>query len=114
MGVESRAPKAEITASDEIPMTEMEQIVSQGAAMSDAAEIAPPAICLSVVIPVYNEKNTLEELLRRVRQTPIDKEIIIVDDGSTDGTRELLQSMQGAPDLRIVFQERNRGKGAAV
>jgi glycosyltransferase involved in cell wall biosynthesis len=95
-------------------MTELEQIVPQGAAMSDAAETAPPAVCLSVIIPVFNEKNTLLEILRRVRETPIDKEIILVDDGSTDGTRELLQSMQGDADLRIVFQERNRGKGAAV
>jgi glycosyltransferase involved in cell wall biosynthesis len=74
----------------------------------------PTSLCLSVVMPVFNERHTLIEILRRVRAVPIDKEIIIVDDGSTDGTRELLQSMEGAPDLRILFHPHNRGKGAAL
>jgi glycosyltransferase involved in cell wall biosynthesis len=74
----------------------------------------PADLCLSIVIPVYNERNTLAELLRRVRATPIRKEIILIDDGSTDGTRELLESMQSDPDLRVLFHPRNRGKGAAL
>ena len=69
---------------------------------------------LSVVIPVYNERNTLAEILRRVRAAPMVKEIILVDDGSTDGTRELLAGMTGEPDLRILFHPENRGKGAAL
>jgi glycosyltransferase involved in cell wall biosynthesis len=70
---------------------------------------------LSVVIPVYNERATVEELLRRVRAVAVDKEIIVVDDGSTDGTRELLPTLQ-TPDgeLRVILQDRNRGKGAAL
>ena len=75
----------------------------------------PAAPWLSVVVPVYNERTTVEELLKRVRAAGVDKEIIVVDDGSTDGTRELLLGMQ-APDgeLRVVLQDRNRGKGAAL
>ncbi|MBI4370936.1 MAG: glycosyltransferase family 2 protein [Elusimicrobia bacterium] len=69
---------------------------------------------LSVLIPVYNEKATLLELLRRVEAValPLDKQIVIVDDGSTDGTREMLKSLGGRAD--VVLHERNRGKGAAV
>jgi glycosyltransferase involved in cell wall biosynthesis len=75
---------------------------------------APASVCLSIVMPVYNERTTLAEIIRRVRAVPIDKEIIIVDDGSTDGTRELLQAMTGEPGLRIIFHPENRGKGAAL
>ena len=70
---------------------------------------------LSVVIPVYNERATIETLLKRVDAVGVDKEIIVVDDGSTDGTRELLAGLQ-TPDgpLRVLLQDRNRGKGAAL
>jgi glycosyltransferase involved in cell wall biosynthesis len=69
---------------------------------------------LSVLIPVYNEKATLLELLRRVEAValPLDKEIIIVDDGSTDGTREILRELGSR--AKVVFHEHNRGKGAAL
>jgi glycosyltransferase involved in cell wall biosynthesis len=69
---------------------------------------------LSVVIPVYNEKSTLEEVLARVRAVPIDKEIVIIDDGSTDGTRELLEMVEKEPGTKVFYHQRNRGKGAAV
>jgi glycosyltransferase involved in cell wall biosynthesis len=69
---------------------------------------------LSVVVPVYNEIRTLPELLKRVRAAPYAKEIILVDDGSTDGTRELLAGIETEPDLVVVFHERNQGKGAAL
>lgn len=69
---------------------------------------------LSVVIPVYNENATIVELLRRVRQVDLPKEIIVVDDFSTDGTREILQSLPVSDDLKVFFQPCNRGKGAAV
>jgi glycosyltransferase involved in cell wall biosynthesis len=69
---------------------------------------------LSILIPVYNEKATVLELLRRVEAVPLSvaKEIVVVDDGSTDGTRELLQGL-GAR-AKVVFHESNRGKGAAL
>jgi glycosyltransferase involved in cell wall biosynthesis len=69
---------------------------------------------LSVVIPVYNEKSTILEVIARVRGVDLPKEIIIVDDFSTDGTRAILQGLPGGDDLKILFQPENRGKGAAL
>jgi len=69
---------------------------------------------LSVVIPCFNEAATILDLLERVRSAPVaSKQIIVVDDGSTDGTRELLQGLQ-SDDLTVLLHERNRGKGAAL
>jgi glycosyltransferase involved in cell wall biosynthesis len=70
---------------------------------------------LSVVIPVYNEERWVGEVVRRVRRVPIDKEVILVDDGSTDGTRAILRELQAEyPDLRLLLLPCNRGKGAAL
>jgi glycosyltransferase involved in cell wall biosynthesis len=74
----------------------------------------PEGLRISVVVPVYNEKETLLEIIRRVREVPIPKEIILVDDFSTDGTRDLLSSLDCGQDIRIFLHERNRGKGAAL
>lgn len=105
--------------------------------LREAAKVErhPPASApkLSVVIPVFNERATIEELLTRVQAIPIEKEIIVVDDGSTDGTRELLQQIAAAAEvkpvstrfpgtgrlletanLRLLLQPLNMGKGAAV
>ncbi len=68
---------------------------------------------LSVVIPVYNEIGTIEEILKRVASVPQDKEIIVVDDASTDGTTEWLKERAGE-DLKVLFHQKNRGKGAAL
>jgi glycosyltransferase involved in cell wall biosynthesis len=70
-------------------------------------------VTLSVIIPAYNERATIEELLRRVREVPIEKEILVVDDASTDGTPERVEALAG-PDLRLLRHARNRGKGAAI
>ncbi len=69
---------------------------------------------LSVVIPVYNEVGNIKEILRRVRATGLASEIIVVDDCSQDGTRALLQPLDGKDGLRLLLHDRNRGKGAAV
>jgi glycosyltransferase involved in cell wall biosynthesis len=69
---------------------------------------------LSVVIPVYNEKNTILEILCRVRKVDFQKEIIVVDDFSVDGTRDVLKSLPASEDLKILYQPRNMGKGAAL
>jgi len=68
--------------------------------------------CLSVIVPVYNEVDHVDELIQAVRNSPVEKEIIIVDDGSTDGTREKLRGM--APGIVLVFHQTNCGKGAAI
>lgn len=73
----------------------------------------PENFLLSVVIPVYNEKRWIAEVLRRVREVPIPKEIILVDDVSTDGTRELLPSLADE-NTKIILKEVNQGKGAAL
>jgi len=69
---------------------------------------------LSVVIPVFNEKYTIAEIVRRVQATRLASEIILVDDGSTDGTREILQTMPPSPELILLYHEKNQGKGAAL
>jgi glycosyltransferase involved in cell wall biosynthesis len=85
---------------------------------------------LSVIMPVYNEIGTIAEILQRVRAVQLrvhvgygpdngdvvefEREIVVVDDGSTDGTREVLRALQDEPNLVIVFHERNQGKGGAV
>ena len=70
---------------------------------------------LSIVIPCFNEKATILELIDAVQSAPIqDKQIIIVDDGSTDGTREILKGIQGEDDIDIIYHETNKGKGAAL
>ncbi len=92
---------------------------------------SPPK--LSVVMPVYNERATIEDILQRVQAVEVDKEIVVVDDASTDGTREFLQEVHQstqrnpavtrlpnvggelrAGNIRVFFQDRNRGKGAAL
>ena len=69
---------------------------------------------LSVIIPVYNEKNTIRELIERVQAMDLASEIVIVDDGSKDGTREILAELDGKDKVRVVLHEKNQGKGAAV
>jgi glycosyltransferase involved in cell wall biosynthesis len=74
----------------------------------------PPVFKLSVIIPVYNERHSVDELVRRVQAVAIPKEIVIVDDGSTDGTRALLRDLPQHPDLTVLFLSHNQGKGAAI
>jgi glycosyltransferase involved in cell wall biosynthesis len=69
---------------------------------------------ISVIIPAFNEKNTIQEIIRRVQAMKMVDEIIIVDDGSTDGTRDLIANMDGKNNVRIILHEKNQGKGAAV
>ena len=73
----------------------------------------PTGFKLSVVVPVYNEKRWIRELVRRVEEVPIPKEIILVDDCSTDGTRDILKEFEAKGHL-VVYQEVNQGKGAAM
>jgi len=70
---------------------------------------------LSVIIPVYNEIDTLEKILKKVKDVKVPKEIILVDDGSTDGSREFLEELKRKDTaLKVIFQKENQGKGAAL
>ena len=72
-----------------------------------------PSLKLSIVMPCYNERSTIEAIIGRVLAVPFDKELIVVDDGSTDGTRELLEAIDDVR-VRLFFQPKNMGKGAAL
>jgi len=67
---------------------------------------------LSVIIPVYNEAGTILEIIQRVKEAPFEKEIIVVDDSSTDGTASLLK--ENSEGIKALFHDRNKGKGAAI
>jgi glycosyltransferase involved in cell wall biosynthesis len=72
---------------------------------------------LSIIVPVYNEKNTVMQILERIERTPYNKEIIVIDDFSTDGTREILRELEvsrGIPAVRVLYHDVNQGKGAAL
>jgi glycosyltransferase involved in cell wall biosynthesis len=69
---------------------------------------------LSVVIPIFNEASTLQTIIERVLATGLANEILLVDDGSTDGTRALLATLDGQQGIRVILHEKNQGKGAAV
>jgi dolichol-phosphate mannosyltransferase len=69
---------------------------------------------LSVIVPVFNERATVAAILDRVERVPIEKEIVIVDDGSTDGTREVLRLFEDRPGCTILYHDKNYGKGHAV
>lgn len=69
---------------------------------------------LSVIIPVYNEEKNIKEILKRVQAQNLADEIVVIDDGSTDGTRTVLQELDGTDAVRVILHDRNQGKGAAV
>ena len=71
---------------------------------------------LSVIIPVYNEEKTIEEVIEKVRNVPVEKEIIVVDDGSTDRTVNILKKIESKnyKDVKIIFKKKNEGKGSAI
>jgi glycosyltransferase involved in cell wall biosynthesis len=83
-----------------------------GLARRDSAA-SPYEPCLSVVIPAYNEHATINQVIDAVLRSPLTHEVVIVDDGSTDGTRELLEKVDD-PRVRVLFQPYNQGKGAAL
>lgn len=68
---------------------------------------------ISVIIPVYNEAATIEEIIKRVQSVPLEKEIIIVDDASRDGTKEIIKRISG-DNIKKLFHDKNKGKGAAI
>jgi glycosyltransferase involved in cell wall biosynthesis len=99
---------------DRFDLTEAARILGRHACARLGLYQFPPGFLLSVVIPVHNERRTIETVVARVRAAGVPSELILVDDCSKDGTRELLESWAPSPDLRVIFHERNRGKGAAL
>jgi glycosyltransferase involved in cell wall biosynthesis len=69
---------------------------------------------LSVIMPIYNEKDTLQEIIKRVQNTGLVDEIVLIDDGSIDGTRDIVNTYRGKEGFQVVMHEKNQGKGAAV
>jgi glycosyltransferase involved in cell wall biosynthesis len=69
---------------------------------------------LSIIIPVYNEVESIQVILKRVQEQNLAHEIVVVDDGSKDGTRDVLQTLDGKDGIRVILHEKNKGKGAAV
>ncbi len=74
----------------------------------------PEGFLLSIVVPVYNEEATIHQVIERLRALPLPKEIVVVDDASTDGTREVLCSLERMPDVHVIYKPVNEGKGAAL
>ncbi|MCU0873391.1 MAG: glycosyltransferase family 2 protein [Pirellulaceae bacterium] len=98
-----------------------------GEAASATADMAAPSLLgpapsrqwpagfkLTIVVPVFNEQQTIAEILGRVRAVPVPKEIIVVDDRSADGTQAVLEQLADWPELRVIYKPRNEGKGAAL
>ncbi|HEY6074691.1 MAG TPA: glycosyltransferase family 2 protein, partial [Anaerolineales bacterium] len=69
---------------------------------------------LSVIIPIYNEKAHIQEIVRRVKATGLASELVLVDDGSVDGTRDILPSLDAQDGVHVILHEKNQGKGGAV
>jgi dolichol-phosphate mannosyltransferase len=95
-------------------LASLEPVTHNDASNAALAQAGRWAGCVSVIVPVYNEAAHVEELLQAILASPVQKEIIVVDDGSTDGTREKLRTMPLLGNVTVVFHEKNCGKGAAV
>jgi glycosyltransferase involved in cell wall biosynthesis len=103
-----------------VKLDELQALAAELDRMSDspttvASISVPTEFLLSIVVPVYNERNTIRQVLGRLLALDcLPKEIVVVDDGSTDGTRDVLRDLQGVPGLTIVLKPVNQGKGAAL
>src|SRR5712692_1719539 len=91
----------------------LQRLLGEGACRQLGIYPIPEGFKLSVAMPVYNEKQWIREILRRIQSVPISKEIIIVDDCSTDGTRDILREIE-SDEIRVFYQRDNQGKGAAL
>ncbi|MBB3209953.1 glycosyltransferase involved in cell wall biosynthesis [Rhodopirellula rubra] len=99
---------------DDDYVAEMVRFLGPNACRRLAIFPLPRAFTLSVIVPVYNECDTVADVLERLRQTGLPVEIILVDDGSNDGSSEVLDTCSIADDVTLIRHERNRGKGAAI
>lgn len=95
-------------------VAELRQLLGGAACHQLGIYALPPDFRLSVVVPVYNEVRTVDTIVKRVLASGVPVEIVLVDDGSTDGTRERLAELSKLEHVRVILHERNRGKGAAI
>jgi glycosyltransferase involved in cell wall biosynthesis len=102
-----------LAASPDDKLALLQRVLGDAACQELGIYAMPPGFKLSVVIPVYNERPWIGELVRRVQAVRVPKEVIIVDDFSTDGTREVLRGLE-SDGVRVIYLPRNRGKGAAL
>ena len=107
----SQRAEAELEALDELFK---EVSFAAGDNASAPKEMSAKEPLVSVVIPVYNEEGTILEVLSRVQELTLRKEVIVIDDCSTDGTRDLLETVRDMPGLRVILKSENEGKGAAL
>jgi glycosyltransferase involved in cell wall biosynthesis len=97
-------------------LDQLQQLIDgeQGYSMPPIDYELPAGFKLSIVVPVYNERETIGRILARLAAMPLPTEIIVVDDASTDGTIDVLRFLESIPNLRVLYHESNQGKGAAV
>jgi glycosyltransferase involved in cell wall biosynthesis len=95
-------------------LARLDQVADVIRAEADRGQAVYQQPKLSIVIPAFNERKTILSMIEKVRALNIEKQIIVVDDGSTDGTRELLEAIPESSDLEIFMHEVNQGKGAAL
>lgn len=113
--VPTRARNSPDRSDDGRAAEDMEHTIDQACELVDSEYHANPMQnCVSVVIPVFNEPVTVLTIVERVRQLPIRKQIIVVNDGSTDGTTESLTQLESYEDVQVLHHKVNRGKGAAL
>jgi glycosyltransferase involved in cell wall biosynthesis len=105
---------ARLAASPEDRARFLQRLLGDGTCRQLGIFPVPVGFKLSVVIPVYNERQWVRELVRRVEAVPLPKEILLVDDCSTDGTRDILRDLEKHEDVRVFYQPVNQGKGAAL
>lgn len=115
-------PKSEAMTSEAIEIEQrLDQLDQLAAGLSsetdtsdDFASLWPTDFCLSIIVPVYNEAATISQMLHRLVSLEMPKEIIIVDDGSSDGTPDVLRQWHGQRNITVVLKPQNEGKGAAI
>ena len=104
----------EVASSPAARLQVLQRLLGEAACRQLGIYPIPDNFKLSVVIPVYNEKQWIRELVRRVQAVAIPKEIVLVDDCSTDGTRDILRELEQQDGIHVVYQPKNQGKGAAL
>ena len=107
-----RSVEGRIEESLQLADSAISTITANPASQVAASQVATPEV--TIIIPVYNEQRTVAEVIERVLALPITSEVIVVDDGSSDGTREILQQFSGNPRVRCLLHGVNQGKGAAL